>query len=110
MWSDQIEISIVPVESTNLPSLTGRLEFCGVEASLSHRIKPETVTISPCLLVFKTSATDVMSGAAGGTYLNGMAIVETVSGQIAPWLDRSQLDRSNQKLDRSTRKLDRSIK
>ena len=51
-----------------------------------------------------------MSGAAGGTYLNGMAIVETVSGQIAPWLDRSQLDRSNQKLDRSTRKLDRSIK
>ena len=57
--------------------LTGRLEFCGVEASLSHRIKPETVTISPCLLVFKTSATDVMGGAAGGTYLNGMAIVET---------------------------------
>ena len=77
MWSDQIEISIVPVESTNLPSLTGRLEFCGVEASLSHQIKPETVTISPCLLVFKTSATDVMGGAAGGTYLNGMAIVET---------------------------------
>lgn len=77
MWSDQIEISMVPVESTNLPSLTGHLECCGVEASLSHQIKPETVTISPCLLVFKASATDVMGGAAGGTYLNGMAIMET---------------------------------
>ena len=77
MWSDQIEISIVPVESTNLPSLTGRLEFCGVEASLSHQIKPETVAIYPYLLVFKTFTTVVMGGAAGGTYLNGMAIVET---------------------------------
>lgn len=46
MWSDQIEISIVPVESTYLLSLTGRLEFCGGKASLSHQIKPETVTIS----------------------------------------------------------------
>ena len=77
MWSDQIEISIAPVECTNLPSRNGRVEFCGVEVSLSHRIKAETVTISPCLLVFKTSATVVMGGAGGSTHLNGMAIVET---------------------------------
>ena len=77
MWSDQIEISIAPVECTNLPSLTGLLEFCGVEVSLYHRMKPETVTISPCLLVFKTSATVVIGGNGGSTHLNGMAIVET---------------------------------
>ena len=31
-------------------------------------------------------------------------------GQIAPWLDCSQLDCSNQRLDCSNQKLDRSIK
>ena len=70
-------MSIAPVESTNLPSLTGRLEFSGVEALLSHGVEPETVTISPCSLVFNTSATIVMGGATVGTYLNGMAFVET---------------------------------
>ena len=49
---------------------------------------------------------------SGMVFMHQNSIVKDVStnyGQVAPWLDRSQLDRSNQRLDRSTRKLDRSI-
>ena len=41
--------------------------------------------------------------------LEEIAEKEAEAEDTAPWLDRSQLDRSNQRLDRSTRKLDRSI-